>query len=173
MSESHLPVRRIGSHELAGLLQGWRDDQFGAPGYVALSARLRTLVLDGRLPVHTVLPSERALALLIGASRTLTTAAYGQLREDGFAESRHGSGTWTALPHAGEDASWPPVSTGAVAEGDLSTAAPEAPPELHAALVAALLDLPRLLPGHGYVPAGLPELRAAVALIKFQRSGRI
>ncbi|MGB8994642.1 MAG: PLP-dependent aminotransferase family protein, partial [Pseudonocardiaceae bacterium] len=31
------------------------------------------------------------------------------------------------------------------------------------AFTAALRDLPRLLPGHGYHPAGLPELRARIA----------
>lgn len=38
-----------------------------------------------------------------------------------------------------------------------------APPEVSAALAAALADLPRLLPGHGYSPHGLPELRARIA----------
>jgi DNA-binding transcriptional MocR family regulator len=164
MTEGHLPPRRLGPQELARLLEGWRDDQPPAAGYAALARRLRTLVLDGRLPVHTGLPSERTLALLIGASRTLTTAAYGQLRQDGFADSRHGSGTWTALPNAGEVASWPPTSpAGGPNDEDLATAAPEAPPELYGAYLAALADLPRLLPGHGYVSAGLPELRAAIA----------
>ncbi len=47
--------------------------------------------------------------------------------------------------------------------GDLSGAAPEAPPQLHAAYTAALADLPRYLPGHGYITAGLPALRARIA----------
>lgn len=42
-------------------------------------------------------------------------------------------------------------------------AAPAAPPEIVAAFTAALCDLPRLLPSHGYYPAGLPELRARIA----------
>jgi DNA-binding transcriptional MocR family regulator len=46
---------------------------------------------------------------------------------------------------------------------DLAHAAPSAPPEVPAAFSAALADLPRLLPGHGYHPQGLPELRARVA----------
>jgi DNA-binding transcriptional MocR family regulator len=163
MTESQLPPNRIGPRQLAALLEGWREDRPGAAGYQALAERLRTLILDGRLPVRTVLPSERALALLTGASRTLTTAAYRQLREDGFAEGRHGSGTWTTLPHGGTEDLWPASAAHGVRGGDLSTAAPEAPPELHAALVAALADLPRLLPGHGYEAAGQPELRAAVA----------
>jgi DNA-binding transcriptional MocR family regulator len=46
---------------------------------------------------------------------------------------------------------------------DLAHAAPPAPPEVPAAFAAALEDLPRLLPGHGYHPLGLPELRARIA----------
>jgi DNA-binding transcriptional MocR family regulator len=46
---------------------------------------------------------------------------------------------------------------------DLAHAAPPAPPEVGAAFTAALADLPRLLPGHGYAPHGLPELRARIA----------
>jgi DNA-binding transcriptional MocR family regulator len=46
---------------------------------------------------------------------------------------------------------------------DLAHAAPPAPPEVGAAYAAALADLPRHLPGHGYAPHGLPELRARIA----------
>lgn len=168
MKEGQSPSHRIGHRELAGLLAGWRDDRSGAAGYSALAGRLRTLVLDGRLPLNTVLPSERALADLVGVSRTLTTAAYRQLREEGFAEGRQGSGTWTALPGTGADDVWPGTPPG-VGSGDLATAAPEAPAELHAALLAAIAELPRLLPGHGYTGAGMPELRAAVARRYTQR----
>src|SRR3712207_1790817 len=90
------PARRIGVRELAPLLGTWRQER--APGYQALADRLRMLVLDGRLPVHAVLPSERALAEATGTSRTTTTAAYRLLRESGFAVADQGSGTWTALP---------------------------------------------------------------------------
>ena len=38
-----------------------------------------------------------------------------------------------------------------------------APPQLAAAYAAALAELPRYLPDHGYHPAGLPELRARIA----------
>lgn len=174
---SNLPAHRVGPRELATMLDGWRDDRPGAAGYAALAARLRMLVLDGRLPLRTVLPSERALAVLVGASRTLTTAAYRQLRDEGFAEGRHGSGTWTTLPPGPVDGATDPAEreiwlTGreGVGTGDLSTAAPEAPPELHGALTAALAALPRLLPGHGYAPAGLGELRAAIAA-RYTRRG--
>ena len=165
------PVRRIGVRELVPLLGAWREGRPGLPGYQALAERLRLLVLDGRLPVHAVLPSERALADAAGTSRTTTTAAYRLLRESGFAVAGHGAGTWTALPGAGrasEEAGPWPVQTSGLAgtpdgRGDLASAAPEAPPQLHAAYAEALADLPAYLPGHGYVTAGVPGLRARIA----------
>lgn len=168
MSGSHSPALRVGVRELAGLLDGWRSAT--APGYAGLAERLRTLILDGRLPLQTLLPSERSLAEALGTSRTTTTAAYGVLRDIGFAESRQGRGTWTTLPSspAGDlepDAPWP-VQPGDGIPGpvpDLATASFEAPPQLYAAFAAALADLPRYLPGHGYATAGLPTLRAAIA----------
>jgi DNA-binding transcriptional MocR family regulator len=191
MPSSHSPVHRVGVRELAPLLDGWRpaDDEacrhagngspgLGersagnamTPGYAALAERLRTLILDGRLPLSTLLPSERTLAETIGTSRTTTTAAYGVLRDTGFAESRQGRGTWTTLPGSARagtqhDAPWP-VQPGDGIPGplpDLAMASFEAPPQLHAAYAAALADLPRYLPGHGYATAGLPGLRAAIA----------
>lgn len=168
------PSRRVGVRELVPLLDGWQADRPGAPGYRALADRLRLLVLDGRLPVHAVLPSERALADATRTSRTTTTAAYRALREAGFAAAGHGAGTWTVLPSGavaagadGADLPWPVTTTGERGtpdgRGDLSSAALEAPPQVHAAYTAALADLPRYLPGHGYVTAGLAELRARIA----------
>ena len=174
------PGRRVGVRELVPLLAGWQDRP-GTPGYVALADRLRLLVLDGRLPVHAVLPSERALADAAGTSRTTTTAAYRVLREAGFAAAGHGAGTWTALPNEPAPAPsdpatlpWPVTTTGrrgtADGRGDLSSAALEAPPQVHAAYIAALEDLPRFLPGHGYVTAGLPALRERIAA-RYTRRG--
>lgn len=161
------PVSRIGVRDLVGLLGAWRDDRPGTPGYQALADRLRLLVLDGRLPVHALLPSERLLAQATGTSRTTTTGAYRLLRESGFAAAGHGAGTWTALPRRTGDDPWPVQTTGVAGtpdgRGDLSSAAPEAPQQLYAAYTAALAELPRYLPGHGYVTAGLPDLRERIA----------
>jgi DNA-binding transcriptional MocR family regulator len=162
------PTRRVSARELVPLLAGWRSGR--GPGYGTLADRLRQLVLDGRLPVHVVLPSERELAAALGTSRTTTAAAYRLLRETGFADAGRGAGTWTALPGPGpelETQPWPVDPAGragfADGRGDFSTAAPEAPPQVAAAYAAALAELPRYLPGHGYVPAGVPGLREAVA----------
>lgn len=132
------------------------------PLYAALAARLRLLVVDGRLPVGTRLPPERDLAAVLHVSRATVTAAYGRLREDGWADARQGSGTWTRLPAGPDVGSWvpAPAEPGVI---DLAHAAPAAPPQVSAAFAAALADLPRLLPGHGYAPHGLPELRARIA----------
>ncbi len=167
------PRRRVSARELAPLVAGWKHDR--AAGYAALADRLRLLVLDGRVPVHVLLPSERDLAAALGTSRTTTAAAYRLLRESGFAAAGQGAGTWTELPGSREsDApsgpagdAWPVQSTGVAGtpdgRGDLASAAPEAPPQVHAAYAAALTELPRFLPGHGYVSAGLQVLRERVA----------
>lgn len=173
-SGPHRPDQRIGAHQLAPLLSGWRSPSTKEPGYRALASRLRVLILDGRLPVDTVLPSERALAEAIGASRTTTTAAYRLLREEGYAQGSHGAGTWTALPASDPTAiPWPGALDGdpgpADGRGDMSSAATAAPPGIHAAYTAALTELPRFLPGHGYVTAGVPKLRARVAALYTSR----
>jgi DNA-binding transcriptional MocR family regulator len=58
-----------------------------------------------------------------------------------------------------------PIAGGGSADGrgDFTSAAPEAPPQVPAAYAAALAELPRYLPGHGYATAGLPALRELVA----------
>jgi DNA-binding transcriptional MocR family regulator len=151
---------------LARLLGGWRAS---GPAYVSLARALRLLVLDGRLPLRTRLPGERELAEALGVSRTTATAAYTQLREEGFLASRRGSGSWTRLP-----ADRPPAPEPAPPGPeliDLSTAAGAAPEgALHAALATATAELPRHLPGAGYCEAGLPVLRAAIAE-RFTRRG--
>jgi DNA-binding transcriptional MocR family regulator len=162
------PRSRISARELDPLLLDWRPAGTGQPGYRALADRLRLLILDGRLPAGTVLPSERTLAQSIGASRTTTTAAYRQLRDDGYADGSQGAGTWTKLPRdTGPVTAWPVSHDGesghADGSGDLASAAAAAPPEVHAAYVAALSDLPRYLPGNGYVTAGLQVLREQIA----------
>src|SRR3954465_15170175 len=80
---------------LARLLGSWRAS---GPAYVALARALRLLVLDGGLPLRTRLPGERGLAGALGVTRTTATAAYGELRAEGFLASRRGSGSWTRLP---------------------------------------------------------------------------
>ena len=64
----------------------------------AWPTRIRMLIVDGRLPVGARLPSERALADTLRVSRTTVTAAYAQLRDDGYLNARRGARSTTALP---------------------------------------------------------------------------
>lgn len=142
----------------AGSLGGQRE-----PRYAVLATRIRLLVADGRLAVGIRLPAERELASVLRLSRATIGAAYRRLRAQGWAGARQGAGTWTSLPAGtAPSGAWGPASP-AAGVLDLVHAAPAAPPEIAASFAAALAELPRFLPGHGYYPAGLPELRARIA----------
>ncbi|MFD0418908.1 PLP-dependent aminotransferase family protein [Streptomyces sp. NPDC127108] len=156
------PDRRLGGTQLAALVTGAAGER---PGYRALAHTVRTLLLDGRVPLHTRLPAERELASALGVSRATVTAAYDLLRESGFAASRRGASTWTELPEGRRPASVAAFPVGAPGEGvlDLAVAAPPAPAGLGDAVAAAAALLPAHAPTSGYHPYGLPELRAAVA----------
>lgn len=135
-------------------------DALQAPRYAGLARRIRDLVSGGAVPAGSRLPAERELAGELDVSRVTVASAYRVLREEGFASTRHGSGTVTALP--GGTSLWSPPSS---APGllDLAHAAPEAAPQLLAAYEQAVAQLPGRLGGHGYAPNGLDVLRAAVA----------
>lgn len=136
-----------------------------SPAYAGLADALVLLIGDGRIPLGTRLPSERELTEALGVSRTTVTRAYAELRDAGYAEARRGSGTFTRVPggrnRAHDRALLPrPGDSDAI---DLNCAAPSAPPGLAQAYSAAAADLPAYLGGHGYFPAGLPELQRAIA----------
>ena len=57
---------------------------------------LRQAILAGTLRAGERLPSTRELAEQLGISRTVVLLAYDQLLAEGFAEGRHGSGTYVA-----------------------------------------------------------------------------
>jgi DNA-binding transcriptional MocR family regulator len=137
------------------------------PAYRGLADGVRLLVLEGRVQVAARLPAERELALALGVSRTTVAAAYEALRAEGFARSRRGAGSWTAVPegHLLPSRSLeplPPDRAGSVI--DLGTAALPAPePWLTRAMEGALAELPAYAATHGDFPAGLPVLREAIA----------
>src|ERR1039457_4507552 len=64
-------------------------------------AQLRTALAEGQFAAGDRLPSTRALAVSLGVSRTVVTAAYTQLFAEGWLEGRHGSGTYVAQGAAG------------------------------------------------------------------------
>ncbi|MFI1098071.1 PLP-dependent aminotransferase family protein [Streptomyces sp. NPDC020917] len=137
------------------------------PAYRGLADGVRLLVLEGRLQVAARLPAERELALALGVSRTTVAAAYEALRAEGFARSRRGAGSWTAIPegHVLPTRSLeplPPEAAGTVI--DLGCASlPATEPWLTDAMQGALAELPAYAATHGDFPAGLPVLREAIA----------
>ncbi|MCW2503184.1 MAG: PLP-dependent aminotransferase family protein [Actinomycetia bacterium] len=156
-----LDDRRIEGHHLSRILGDWKGTD---AAYAGLAARIRLLVLDGRLPLQTRIPAERELATALGVSRTTVAAAYERLRDEGFLISRRGSGTWTAVPETGHRGGPHTASLAPGAPLDLAHAAPSAPVEiLHQAASSAVAQLARYLPTHGYDPYGLSPLRVAIA----------
>lgn len=143
------------------LLGRWNTG--AAPAYRELADVVRLLVMDGRIPLDVALPSERALAVTLGVSRTTVTAAYASLREQGFVSGGQGSRGRTGIPHRTVPVGGPGL---AVPDGilDLAYASLPATGEVvHRAFADALVDLPALLPGFGYDAVGLPPLREAIA----------
>lgn len=135
-----------------------------SPAYAGLADALTEAIGDGRIGHGVRLPSERDLTEALGVSRTTVTRAYALLRESGYAEARQGAGTFTRLPGGparSRDRALMPYPDDAVI--DLTCAAATAPPGLLAAVAEATADLPACLGGHGYFPAGLPALQAAIA----------
>ncbi|MGI8589847.1 MAG: PLP-dependent aminotransferase family protein [Nakamurella sp.] len=143
------------------------------PAYRLLADRIRGAVLDGRLSVSSGLPSERDLATGLAVSRTTVAAAYALLREEGWLESRRGSGSRLRLPSAATEQTGRGIgpaglfghpAPGREDEIDLATASLPAPiAALQQAVAAAVDDLPRHAAGTGYSPFGVPALRQAIA----------
>lgn len=147
---------------MSRLLGNWRGDKSTDATYRLLARSLRLLILDGRVGLGVRLPGERELAQAIGLSRTTVTAAYNQLRDEGFLLSRQGSGSVTHLPGGPTT-----VEFGDVFEGepliDWTAAALPASAGLWQAYEEALQRLPGYLAGIGYEPLGLSCLREAIA----------
>ena len=138
------------------------------PAYAGLADAITELVVAGRVPYGTRLPSERDLTAALGVSRTTVASAYAALRSGGYAEARRGAGTFARLPGGPaarvDRALQPrrPDAAGTVGI-DLGCAATPAPAGLGAAYADAVAELPGYLGGHGYFPAGLPALQQAIA----------
>lgn len=154
-------IRSIGAARVATLVDGFDR----SPAYAGLAAALVELIGDGRIALGTRLPSERELTEALDVSRTTITRAYAGLREAGYAEARRGAGTFTRVPggrsRAHDRALLPRPGDGDAI--DLNCAAPSAPPGLARAYTEAAAELPAYLAGHGYFPAGLPQLQRAIA----------
>ena len=111
--------RRYGSQSLQRLLGHWQENPSRTPIWRQLAEALRLLILDGRLALDSRLPGERELAAVLQVSRTTVASAMAQLREEGYLESRHGSGSRVILP---EHIRHAPTRTSTGTALDLSTA---------------------------------------------------
>ncbi|MGQ0631827.1 MAG: MocR-like transcription factor YczR [Sporichthyaceae bacterium] len=147
---------------LAGLLTGWTD---GAHGTLPqrLAYGLRCAIASGLLPDATRLPAERDLARALAVSRSTVTTALDQLRDEGLAESRQGSGTVIRGPgRRGVGGTRIAGHFGAFTGIDLAVGAPPDPSHLPPISIdVAELTCSRI--GTGLVPLGLPVLREALA----------
>jgi DNA-binding transcriptional MocR family regulator len=140
------------------------------PLYARLAAAIREAIGRGDIPPGAALPPERALAKRLAIGRSTVVAAYALLREHNLVNSRQGSGTWVqgAPRHAAGEAPREALRVAALRDAtaliDLATAALPA----HR-LFRELLSRPpdqrtvAVLDTAGYIPAGLPELRQALA----------
>lgn len=167
-----------GAKAVALLLADW------AGGTGSLTARLagalRKALEREDISPGSRLPSERALAEALAVSRTTIVAAYELLRRDGFVASRQGSGTRVlsrgraALVDRRRSApeTIPATSTLVLRtlsedhSGSISFLAahlPGAGKILEEAFAKSRRDLTALSDHHGYMPLGLPSLRAALA----------
>jgi DNA-binding transcriptional MocR family regulator len=153
-----MAARTLDVDLLARELGNWRTSSRSGPAYQGLADGIRMLIIDGRLPVGARLPSERALADALRVSRTTVTAAYTQLREDGYLNARRGARSTTALPVA-------PAASAAAAPArvNLAHAALSAPAGVHEAFIEAAHQMTPYLHDIGIDLTGLTPLREAIA----------
>ncbi|MBN3453700.1 PLP-dependent aminotransferase family protein [Mycobacterium sp. DSM 3803] len=154
-----MAARSLDVDLLARELGNWRTSSLTGPAYLGLADAIRLLIVDGRLPVGARLPSERALADALRVSRTTVTAAFTQLRDDGYLNARRGARSTAALPVRPEivtDASPPSVSLAAAALSAPSSAVLEA-------FAEAAHDITPYLHEPGHELMGVCALRTAIA----------
>jgi DNA-binding transcriptional MocR family regulator len=156
--------RSIAPDRLAALVSGFNR----SPAYRGLRQAMQELIGDGRIPVGTRLPSERAVTEALGVSRNTVTRAYADLIAAGFATARQGAGTYATVPidlRRAHDHALHPLGVAQSSEGaiDLNCAAGAATPGVAAAYERALAALPSYLASDGYLPSGLPGLQAIIA----------
>ena len=167
------PSRQSVESDFVNALGSW--SQASGPVYQRLANGLRSAVLRGDVAPGARVPAERNLSRLLAVSRTTVVSAYEVLRQEGWLESRRGSGTRVrsaprrAVSSRDDFPSFRrhPVYRSLI-EGSGGTieflgahlpGAGAIPGE-----ILALKDgIARLARDHGYLPAGLPELRRAIA----------
>lgn len=168
------------------MLGNWR--QADGALYARLVTALRIALAHGDIAPGVLLPPERTLAQTLRVSRTTVVRAFRILREEGWLDSRQGSGH--VVRHPKHDIPEPYINSEVVrAMARNPLLRPLAPQlsgsvdfsvsrqasigpllrEVIAAQAAALHDLPASI---GYHPLGLPVLREAVARYVQNTSGQ-
>ncbi|MGK2869816.1 MAG: PLP-dependent aminotransferase family protein [Mycobacterium sp.] len=156
---SDMGTRALDVDLLARELGNWRTSSLTGPAYLGLADAVRLLIVDGRVPVGSRLPSERALADVLRVSRTTVTAAFTALREDGYLNARRGARSTAALPPRPTlptTAGTPSISLAAAALSAPSAAVLEA-------FADAARDITPYLGAPGHELTGVCALRTAVA----------
>ena len=165
-------------NSLKARLGEWKAS--GGPLYLRLAEALRLAIERAEVVSGDQLPPERALADQLGVSRTTVVSAYATLRDDGWVESRQGSGTYASrrglasAPSTQEREIVGAFRRNTVFRGMLESpgstfeflgAYMNAAPEVEEAMRAVLNDESgSLCASHGYLPFGLPALRRAIAV---------
>ena len=162
----------IAVSDLTTLLGRWDN----GPGslYSNLAAGLLRLLETGQIETGAKLPPERRLAAALAISRNTVSAAYAELRRDGWIDARQGSATTVTAARFSPVAAHRANALFATLMRDhpdvvdLTIAVPPAAPIVTDVMMtpAAYLDDPTILTaGHGYHPRGHPLLRAVLARI--------
>ncbi len=166
-----MPAETLDASRVSTLIGGWADGQ--GPLYARLAGALVAAMQRGELLTGVRLPPERQLADALAISRSTVVASYDRLAGEQLLERRQGSGTYVAerasrtgngaTPSLEMNAMFRGLITGGGGTIDFSLAAPPPAPAVGDAL-RSLAHTPGLAElGSGYLPAGLPALRSAVA----------
>jgi DNA-binding transcriptional MocR family regulator len=172
VTPSHPPAKHVLSIQA---IENWAAGK--GPLHKRLAQALGSGIEKGEIPAGTRLPAERALARALAISRSTVVAAYATLREQGWVESRQGSGTWVVARHKSTTSDYAEpqrefrrtsVFRGLIeGSGDtIELVAAHLPGcgALNAELMAECgAEVAREAKGHGYMPLGLPALRRAIA----------
>ena len=152
---------------LTRLLDGWTAGSGSLS--TQLAEAMRHHVHSGQLPAGARLPAERQLAAALGIARTTVSKVFDTLRADGLLVSRTGVGTFVSAAgyHAtarGDDRLRSFVLERSESRIDLRSAAlPGLPFVVEELARQSADDFADTLSTHGYVAAGLPVLRTAIA----------
>ncbi len=161
----------------SGPLGNWAAGS--GPAYRRLAHAIRGRVEAGALTAGTRLPAERSLAAALGVSRTTVVAAYDLLKQEGWIESRRGSGSRVhrsaarTAPARAERHDTGGFERSAILRSLVEASGsriefmglhlPAADPYVAEALTHVSHDMSHSLTHHGYWPLGLPTLRKAIA----------